>query len=67
MIPIPRGPGDIPTPPEEPRPAQRGGGTPPLVLQALEEIDSLRKTLEGFVKRIEALEHRVAALESSKA
>ncbi len=67
MIPVPRGPGDIPVPPEEPRPAVRGGGAPPLVLQALEEIDALRKALEALVKRIEGLEQRVASLETPTA
>lgn len=63
MIPEPRGPGDLPVPPEEPRPIARGPGTPSPVLQALEEIEALRKAIDGMAKRIEALERRVAALE----
>ena len=67
MIPVPRGPGDIPAPPEEPRPAVRGGDSTPLVFQALEEIEALRRTIAELVKRLEGLEHRVAALEAPKA
>lgn len=67
MIPNPRGPGDLPVPPEEPRPTVRGTGASSLVLRALEEIEELRKALEGLAHRIEALEQRVASLEPRSA
>jgi hypothetical protein len=67
MIPTPRGPGDLPRPPEEPRPAIRGSEPGSLVLQALEEIEGLKRTLSDMVKRLEALEHRISALETPKA
>lgn len=67
MIPVPPGPGDIPRPPEEPRPYPRGGEPLPLVMQAMEEIDALKRTLGELTKRLEALEHRVATLESPRA
>ena len=38
-----------------------------LVLQALEEIEALKRTLSELVKRLEALAHRVTALEAPKA
>lgn len=67
MIPVPRGPGDLPVPPEEPRPTVRGGDSTPLVFQALEEIEALKRTFAELLKRLEALEHRVVALEAPKA
>ena len=36
---------------------------PPLVLQAFDEIEELKRTLAELRKRFEALEHRVVALE----
>lgn len=54
-------------PPEEPRPAVRRGEPVPLVVQALEEIETLKRTLSELVKRLEGVEHRVAALEAPKA
>jgi polyhydroxyalkanoate synthesis regulator phasin len=39
----------------------------PLVFQALEELDAVRRALSELTKRFEALEHRVASLESAKA
>jgi hypothetical protein len=67
MIPVPRGPGDLPVPPEKPRPATRGGEPGSLVLQALEEIEAVKRSLVDLMKRLEALEHRVSALEAPKA
>ncbi len=67
MIPTPRGPGDLPVPPEEPGPAIRRGESGSLVLQALEEIEELKRSLAELVKRLEALEHRVSGLEAPKA
>ena len=67
MIPVPRGPGDLPVPPEEPRPAVRGGEPVPLVFQALEELESLKRSLADLLKRFDGLEHRVSALEAPKA
>ncbi len=64
MIPKPQGPGDIPPGPEQPMPAPRGGEPVSLVFHALEELDSIKRAVEAFVKRLEALERRVAALES---
>lgn len=67
MIPTPRGPGDLPVPPEEPRPTARGGEPNSLVLQALEEIEAVKRTLAELTKRLDALEHRVSTLETPKA
>ncbi len=67
MIPVPRGPGDLPVPPEEPRPTVRREGSSELVLRALEEIEALKRTLADLVKRLDALELRVAVLEKPKA
>lgn len=67
MIPTPRGPGDLPVPPEEPRPAVRRGEPGSLVLQALEEIEAVKRGLADVVKRLESLEHRLSALETPKA
>jgi len=67
MIPVPRGPGDIPPGPETTQPKPRGGEPLPLAFQALDEIEAIKRSLAEFVKRIEALEHRVAALETAKA
>jgi hypothetical protein len=47
-------------------PAPRGGEPVSLVFQAMEEIDLLKKTIEGLVKRLDALEHRVASLEPAR-
>ncbi len=67
MIPTPRGPGDLPVPPEEPRPAVRREGASSLVFQALEEIEAVKRTLADLMKRLEAVEHRISALETPKA
>ena len=68
MIPPPPGPGDIPPTPEGFHPVVRGGGEPtPLVTQALDEIEVLKRTLGELVKRLDALERRVAALEAPAA
>ena len=67
MIPQPRGPGDIPPGPEQPMPTPRRGEPVSLVLHALDEIESVKTAVDVLVKRLEALEHRVAALESPKA
>ncbi len=48
-------------------PIPRGGEPVSLVFHAMEEIDLLKKALEGLVKRVEALEHRVASLDAPKA
>jgi hypothetical protein len=64
MIPVPPGPGDILPSPETSRPILRGGEPVPLVMQAMEEIDVLKRGLADLLKRLEALEGRVAALES---
>lgn len=52
-------------PPEEPGPAIRRGEPGSLVLQALEEIEALKRSLAELVKRLEALEHRVSGLEGA--
>lgn len=67
MIPVPRGPGDLPPGPETTQPKPRGGEPLSLAFQALEEIEAIKRSLAEFVKRLEALEHRVAALETTKA
>ena len=54
-------------PPEEPRPAVRRGEPGSLVLQALEEIEAVKRGLADVVKRLESLEHRLSALETPKA
>ena len=48
-------------------PTRRGGEPVSLVLHALDEIESVKASVDALVKRLEALEHRVAALESPKA
>jgi ubiquinone biosynthesis protein UbiJ len=53
--------------PEEPRPIIRGAEPTSLVLQAMDEIDALKKAVAGLVKRLEALEHRVASMEKPTA
>ncbi len=67
MIPVPRGPGDLPVPPERPQPEVRRGEPTSLVLQALDEIEALKRALSELAKRLEGLEHRVVALEAPKA
>ncbi len=67
MIPVPGGPGDIPPGPEQPMPAPRGGEPVSLVFHAMEEMDSVKRAVAALVKRLDALEHRVAALESLRA
>lgn len=67
MIPVPRAPGDLPIPPEEPVPVVRGAEPVSLVLQAMDEIDGLRRALDALTKRLEALEGRVAGLEKPTA
>lgn len=42
----------------------RGAEPAPLVKRALDEIEVHKQTLDDFAKRLEALEGRVAALES---
>jgi len=54
-------------PPEEPRPEVRRGEPSSLVLQALEEIEALKRSLSELVKRLEGLETRIAVLEGAKA
>jgi len=46
--------------------AQRGGQPVSLVFHALEELDAVKRSVGALVKRLEALEHRVAALESPR-
>lgn len=65
MIPVPPGPGDILPTPEGSRPL-RGGESVPLALQAMDEIDALKRTLADLLKRLEGIEGRVAALESRR-
>jgi len=38
----------------------------PLVLQAMDEIDALKRNLADLLKRLESVEGRVAALESRR-
>ncbi len=45
----------------------RRGEPSSLVLQALEEIEAIKRSLTELVKRLEAIEHRVATLEAPKA
>jgi hypothetical protein len=66
MIPVPPGPGDILPSPETSRPILRAGEPMPLVMQAMEEIDALKRGVADLLKRLEALEGRVAALEASQ-
>ncbi|HKZ89129.1 MAG TPA: hypothetical protein VJ300_02605 [Thermoplasmata archaeon] len=66
MIPVPPGPGDILPTPEGSRPLRGGGESMPLVLQAMDEIDALKRNLADLLKRLESVEGRVAALESRR-
>lgn len=61
--PHPPGPGDLPPTPGF-HPVVRGAEPAPLVKRALDEIEVHKQTLDDFAKRLEALEGRVAALES---
>ena len=54
-------------PPEEPRPAVRGGEPVRLVFQALADLESLKRSLADLLKRFDGLEHRVSALEAPRA
>jgi len=67
MIPTPRGPGDLVPSPEGTALPKLGGEPQPLALQALEEIEGLKRSVAEIAKRLEALEHRVAGLEAAKA
>lgn len=61
MIPVPPNAPDILPTPEPAVPTRRGGeAVPPLVLQAFDEIDELRRTIAGLRTRLEALENRLA-------
>lgn len=63
MIPVPPGPSDLPTSPEGLHPRPRGGEpVPPLVLQAFNDIDDLKRSIADLRKRLDALEHRLAGL-----
>jgi hypothetical protein len=44
----------------------RRGEPSSLVLQALEEIEALKRSLADLAKKIGALEHRVSALEAPR-
>ena len=67
MIPVSPGRGDIPVSPESIGPVPRGGEpVPPLVLQAFDEIEGLKRLVAELVRRIEALEHRLAGLEAAR-
>ncbi len=48
-------------------PVPRGGEPVSLVFQVLDEVDLLKKAIEGLTKRLAALEHRVASLDTPKA
>lgn len=65
MIPVPPNAPDI-LPAPEPIGLGPRGGEPvsPLVLQALDEIDELKRTVAELRKRLETLEHRIAGLGS---
>ena len=64
MIPVPPNAPDVLPGPEPIGVGPRGGEPlPPLVLQAFDEIEELKRTLAELRKRFEALEHRVVALE----
>ncbi len=65
MIPTPR-PGDLPEAPEKAGPPGRGAEPLPLLLQSLEEIEELKKTVKGLTGKLKELERRVQALESEK-
>lgn len=69
MIPVPPGPGDVLPTPESIGPIPRccGEPAPPLVLQAFDEIDVLKRLIADLRKRIEALEHRLAGIDALEA
>jgi hypothetical protein len=65
MIPTGPPPSDVPEPPEKPRPIITGERPPALWAEAMEEIESLKKTVARLRKTVKDLESRVAALEAS--
>jgi len=63
MIPVPPNAPDVLPGPESIGPVPRGGEPmPPLVLQAFDEIEDLKRTIAELRKRLDALEHRIAGL-----
>ncbi len=45
----------------------RGCKIPSQLVQAVEEIEGLKRSLSDLLRRLEALEHRVGGLETPKA
>ena len=64
MIPTPPGPGDLPPTPEGFHPVVRGGEPTPLVTQAMEKIDGLKRAFGDLMRRVESVEGRLGAFES---
>jgi hypothetical protein len=65
MIPTPR-PGNIPESPEKTGPPGRETDPTPLVLQSLEEIEELKKTVKALGEKMKELERRLQALEEQR-
>ncbi len=65
MIPQPIGP-DIPVPLPAPEPGGRQPSPAVLAYKTWEDLEDLRKQLTALVARFDALDRRVAALESAK-
>ena len=65
MIPTPIGPG-IPMPIPAPQPGGRAPSPMVLAYKVLEDLEELKKQVAALVSRFEALERRVAAIESAK-
>jgi len=65
MIPTPR-PGNIPESPEKTGPPSRGSDPTPLILQSLEEIEELKKSVKALSEKMRELERRLEALEEKR-
>ena len=56
----------MPEPPEKTGPPGRGIDPTPLILQSLEEIEELKKTVKALTEKMKELESRLRNLESEK-
>ena len=58
--------GEIPQPPERRRPPTHGEPPSPLWADMKDELDAMKKAIAELRKRMEALESRVSALETTQ-